>query len=87
MTWSSQIPQWWVKCSHALQLWLMQKLHSQDLTVSYEWTDASGTVLDSTDMLDTTSLNAGDVVTCTVTADDGNMQGQDSASATLVASN
>ena len=49
---------------------------SQDLTVSYEWTDASGTVLDSTDMLDTTSLSAGDVVTCTVTADDGNMQGQ-----------
>ena len=39
---------------------------SQDLTVSYEWTDASGTVLDSTDA-DTTSLNAGDVVTCTVT--------------------
>lgn len=60
---------------------------SQDLTVSYEWTDASGTVLDSTDMLDTTSLNAGDVVTCTVTADDGNMQGQDSASVTLVAPN
>ena len=60
---------------------------SQDLTVSYEWTDASGTVLDSTDMLDTTNLSAGDVIICTVTADDGNMQGQDSASATLTAAN
>ena len=60
---------------------------TQDLTVSYEWTDASGTVLDSSDMLDTTSLTAGDVVTCTVMADDGNMQGQDSASVTLVANN
>ncbi len=58
---------------------------SQDLTVSYEWTDASGAVLNSTDMLDTTSLNAGDIVTCTVTADDGNMHGHDNASVTLVA--
>jgi hypothetical protein len=55
-----------------------------DLTVSYEWTDASGAVLDSTDMLDTSALNEGDVVTCTVTADDGNMQASASADATLI---
>ena len=60
---------------------------SQDLTVSYEWTDSSGAVLHSSDMLDTTNLGVGDVVTCTVTADDGNMQGQDSSSVTLVAAN
>ena len=57
---------------------------TEDLVVSYEWTDAAGTVLDNTDMLDTSSLAAGDVVTCTVTADDGNMQSQSSADATLV---
>lgn len=57
---------------------------TEDLVVSYEWTDAAGTVLDNTDMLDTAALAAGDVVTCTVTADDGNMQSQASADATLV---
>ena len=56
----------------------------EDLTVSYEWTDASGAVLDSTEMLDTSALSEGDVVTCTVTADDGNMQTSASADATLV---
>lgn len=57
---------------------------TEDLVVSYEWTDAAGTVLDNTDMLDTAALAAGDVVTCTVTADDGNMQSQASADAALV---
>jgi len=56
-----------------------------DLTVSYEWTDASGVVLSSTNTLDTVALTAGDIVTCTVMADDGNLQGQESGTATLVA--
>jgi len=59
---------------------------TEDLVVSYEWTDAAGTVLENTDMLntDTSTFAAGDVVTCTVTVDDGNMQSQSSADATLV---
>jgi hypothetical protein len=54
----------------------------EDLTVSYEWTDASGTSLGMTDSLDTTSIAPGDI-TCTVTADDGEMTGSASATVSL----
>ena len=53
-----------------------------DITVSYEWTDAAGTSLGTSDSLDTTSVPPGDI-TCTVTADDGELTGSSSATVSL----
>lgn len=60
---------------------------TEDLMMSFEWTDNNANVLSSTDTLDlsATTLSVGDTVTCTATVDDGNLQTQDSASATIVA--
>lgn len=60
---------------------------TEDLMMSFEWTDANANVLGSTDTLDLSAitLSVGDTVTCTATVDDGNLQTQDSASATIVA--
>jgi hypothetical protein len=55
----------------------------EDLMVSYEWTDGTGTVLSSIETIDTTDMTIGDELTCTVTADDGNLQHSASAQATL----
>lgn len=52
------------------------------ITVSYEWTDSSGASLGTTSSLDTTSLSPGDI-TCTVTADDGELTGTGTATVTL----
>jgi hypothetical protein len=60
---------------------------TEDLMMSFEWTDANANVLGSTDTLDlsVTTLSVGDTVTCTATVDDGNLQSQDSTSAAIVA--
>ena len=60
---------------------------TEDLMVSFEWTDATGASLGETDTLDLsgTTLSEGDSLTCTITVDDGNMQTQGNATTTLVA--
>ena len=60
---------------------------TEDLMVSFEWTDATGVSLGDTDTLDLsgTTLSEDDSLTCTITVDDGNMQTQGNATTTLVA--
>ena len=54
----------------------------EDLVISYEWTDSNGTSLGMTDSLDTTAMSPGDI-TCTVTADDGDLTNSASATVSL----
>ena len=56
----------------------------EDLVITYEWTDDTNTVLNSTDTIETTGMAVDDVLTCTVTASDGDLHASASGQITLI---